>query len=433
MRAVFDSLAAMLRRPNETRTDLLRYLSARTHQLGAYRGRSSGFDEETRAVAALHFQQLGIPSHPDQVLVSCGGAKGVFIAICAALMCRRDFDRLDRRGGTLLAPAGYYQSLRLIPAIFGGDIDVVADLDSTQVAAWLAGTAHRSGSAIYTPLVKNATGQVLTADQARQLGATILDHNTHNRANPVVVIGDDVYAGSYLDPRILAQPIGAVPGMSDWTISVVSPSKTFALPTSRIAFATTTHRGLTAALRHHQIVFSHGRAPQATELTAAAALALTPTAWIHAWNERYRDRFTTLATSIEQINTDASETIIELTPPQGGWYLELRLARTLFPNPITSNLDAFAILLHYGGTRTDTGIGLLPGELFGQRLTPTHRHVTLRATLAATNPDLAAFTTRLQDAITILRGPDGPALAHQALRRARAVADIDTILTHTHY
>jgi hypothetical protein len=37
-------------------------------------------------------------------------------------MCRRRNDQLTHEGGLLLAPEGYYQSLRLIPAVFGGEI-----------------------------------------------------------------------------------------------------------------------------------------------------------------------------------------------------------------------------------------------------------------------------------------------------------------------
>ena len=100
--------------------------------------------------------------------------------------------------------------------------------------------------------------------------------------------------------------------------------------------------------------------------------------------------------------------------------------------PVASSIDAFAILLHYGGNRTNSGLGLLPGELFGHRLQPTDTHATLRATVAVADDDLAEFTHRLRDALHTLRGPDGPAIAQQALRRARQIADIDTILTNTH-
>jgi hypothetical protein len=37
--------------------------------------------------------------------VFCGGAKGAFLAFCAALMLHRDHEDLHRAGGLMLAPA----------------------------------------------------------------------------------------------------------------------------------------------------------------------------------------------------------------------------------------------------------------------------------------------------------------------------------------
>src|ERR1700741_1273939 len=119
MRAMFSELERLIRRPGEGENEVLGRIVARQHGLGDYRGGSTGFDEESRVVAAQHFRSTGVPSTPEQVTIFCGGAKGVFLAFCAALMCRRQFDSLHHVGGMLLAPEGYYQSLRLIPAIFG--------------------------------------------------------------------------------------------------------------------------------------------------------------------------------------------------------------------------------------------------------------------------------------------------------------------------
>ena len=43
------------------------------------------------------------------------------------------YGRLHHRGGLMLAARGYYQSLRLIPPIFGGPITVVDALTSRRV------------------------------------------------------------------------------------------------------------------------------------------------------------------------------------------------------------------------------------------------------------------------------------------------------------
>jgi hypothetical protein len=228
------------------------------------------------------------------------------------------------------------------------------------------------------------------------------------------VLADDVYAGSYLSPGHTGTPIASLAGtdlgepqlgpMSDWSLSVVTASKTFALPTARVAFAATTSPRLRRAVAHYRTVFSQGRVPQVTELMAAAAICLTPQTWIDHWNAEYRTRLAALLGRIEAINADAGHQAVEVDPPQGGWYVPLRVSRRLISGA-TSSIDAFAALMHYGEATRDTGIGLLPGELFGYRT--YDRGFMLRATLAAPEQELCAFTGRLRDAVAALTGLDG--------------------------
>jgi len=123
-------------------------------------------------------------------------------------------------GGRFLAPVGYYQSLRLIPTIFGGGLGVVADLDLDvdTVSEWLADT-RGGGRIVYVPLVNNADGRVLSRDRACSSAAAVLDRNQRHPGNPVWVIANDVYAGSYLSAGLTAQPLrgadidGSPPGV----------------------------------------------------------------------------------------------------------------------------------------------------------------------------------------------------------------------------
>ena len=61
-RAVFDLLARTGRRTGETNDQYLTHVATRRHHLGAYRGGSSGLDDESRAFVAAYFQRLGIVS-----------------------------------------------------------------------------------------------------------------------------------------------------------------------------------------------------------------------------------------------------------------------------------------------------------------------------------------------------------------------------------
>ena len=437
----FRLLAGAGRRDGESLTDYTAHVVARRHHLGHYRGGSTGYDDESRAFLAAHFTGQGMPVHPDEVLIFCGGAKGAFIAACASLMCTRAYDRLHHQGGLVLAPQGYYQSLRLIPAIFGGDITVTDQLTPAAVRDWVAATTEIPGRIIYVPLVNNATGEVLDRARAHGIARAVLAHNQHHLANPVHVIADDVYVGSYLHPELTPTPIGSVAGahlgdatlgrMSDWTVTVVSPSKTFALPTSRVAFATTTSARLRAALAHYRTVFSFGRVPQVDEIMATAALCLTPQSWIDRWNQHYRATAQRLTGQLDALNTELGGPVFTLSPPQGGWYMTLGVSAELFPPAVTTGVDAFAVCLHYQPDEPDSGIALLPGELFGFGLAPaTTRDAvhTLRGTLAVDDATLDEFVRRLRDLALVMRRPDAPDTVQRALNRARRVADTTRIL-----
>lgn len=443
-RRVFTLLARTGRRSGETAEEYLAYLATRRHRLGAYRGGSSGFDDEARAFAAAHFQLLGLAVLPEDVLIFCGGFKGALICTCAAVMSMRRHDELRHTGGRVLAPVGYYQSLRLIPTIFGGALDVVAELTGETVAEWLAGTRDHSGRIVYVPLVNNADGRVLCRDRACSITHAVLHHNQRHPTNPVWVVADDVYAGSYLAAGLTPQPIGALRGadldgglpgvMGECTVTVMTPSKTVALPTARVAFATTTCPTMRAALAHYRTVFSFGRTPQSGELSGIAALCLTPQSWIEDWNAEYRRRLDVLGVGLDDINQELSAEVYQIQHPEGGWYFALRVARHLFPAGVTSGVHAAAVLLNYGQDRRDSGVAMLPGELFGYGLgSRPQQWLTLRGSLAVSRDELLVCLQRLREVALLLRGPLGHSTVGHALARARVLTDLDQILTKRRY
>lgn len=167
-----------------------------------------------------------------------------------------------------------------------------------------------------------------------------------------------------------------------------------------------------------------------TELTAAAALSLTPQSWIDAWNSRYRAALADLTARISAINAEAGLAAYQVGAPEGGWYLPLQVAPSLMPGA-ASSVDAFAVLLHYGAEARDTGIAMLPGGLFGYR--NDDDGFVLRGTLAVPADDLCRFAGRLRDAVVRLTGPGGPELVAQAMKRARRAADVDAILASCRY
>jgi aspartate/methionine/tyrosine aminotransferase len=444
VRAAFDILSAERRRPTESSDDFLRYLADRRHQLGAYRGGTSGFDDEARAFVTAHLRRLGFALSMDDVMVFAGGFKGAFFGFCASLLCERDYEELRPLGGRILAPAGYYQSLRLIPPLLGAELAVTAELTGESVAHWLRTTTGHPGRAVYVPIVNNANGRMLSRNRALGIAEAVLTYNRRHPDSPVYVLGDDVYEGSYLAEGLDPQPIGTLTGrdlgderlgrMSDFTLSVTTASKTFAYPTSRIAFAATTNPTLRAALAHYRTLFSYGRVPQIDELTAVAALCLTPQRWIDDWNRQYRSRLAFLQAETSAINRELGFEAFRVSQPEGGWYAALHVSPQLFSTALSSSVDACAVLLHYGQDRTDSGIALLPGELFGYQYHPDQpgADFVLRGNFAVDLEVLREFTARLRNMALSLRDR-GPQIEAQALKHARAVADVDAIVSRLRY
>ena len=442
-RYVFELLARAGRRASEPPDAYLSYLATRRHRLGAYRGGSSGFDDESRAFAAAYFRRLELVVQPNEVLIFCGGFKGALICVCAAVMSLRRYDELRHSGGLVLCPVGYYQSLRLIRAIFGGVIEVVSELDGDTVTAWLAKTSRQAGRIIYVPLVNNADGRVRSKGRACSIAYAVLDHNRRHPANPVWVVADEVYAGSYLSADLSPQSIAALVGadlgapdlgvMSDCTVTITTPSKTVALPTVRVAFVTTTSAVMRSALTHYRTVFSFGRVPQIGELSGVAALCLTPQTWIDGWNAEYRRRFGVLTAALDGINEEVGCEVYQAGRPEGGWYFTLRVARRLFPADVTSGVHASAVFLNYGQDRTESGVAMLPGELFGHGLGIPEQWLILRSSLAVDCHDLRTCVERLGEVAHLMRGPYRFGAVQHALTSAHAIVDLDRILAQRRY
>ncbi|MCS7484687.1 aminotransferase class I/II-fold pyridoxal phosphate-dependent enzyme [Umezawaea endophytica] len=440
VRAAFDILSNKCRRRDESPDSFLSYLVKREHRLGAYRGGSSGLDDEARSFAVAHWNQLQFSVTMDDVMVFSGGFKGVFFGFCASLLYERDYEELRPLGGRILVPEGYYQSLRLIPPLLGAELSVTPDLTAESVNHWLQTTTGHTGRAVYVPIVNNANGRVLSRDRALGIAAAVLRYNQRHPDSPVFVLGDDVYEGSYLTADLHPQPIGAITGhdlgdatlgrMSDYTVTVTTPSKTFAYPTCRIAFAATTNQKLRDSLAHYRTLFSYGRVPQIDELSGIAALCLTPQTWVDDWNRVYRSKLAFLQSELANINDALGFNAFHLDKPEGGWYASLRVSPRIFSTKLTSSIDAFAVLLHYGEDRTDTGVALLPGELFGYRYRPDNPDDTfiLRGNLAVGFDDLREATARLRSMAFALR-TWGPQIEGRAKQRARAVADVDGIVS----
>ncbi len=111
--------------------------------------------------------------------------------------------------------------------------------------------------------------------------------------------------------------------------------------------------------------------------------------------------------------------MFRIDQPQGGWYVPLRIRRSLFGDAVRSSVDAHAVFLYYGEDDPKSGVALLPGELFGQGCEDDW--FRLRANLAGDGCRLGETVNRLRDMATALRGDRRQEIVDYALTRSRRV------------
>lgn len=401
----FDYYYQIFSKPGETKQQCLERVAEREHFLGFYRGGSSGFEDESLCFGTMHFRNQQIPAKANDIMIFLGGFKGAVLAFCGAIMTERDHDKTLHKGGVLLVPKGYYQSLRLIPSIFGGTIDCQNDYSTESIKYWLY---HHSSpiKAIYLPLINNENGKALSQEEAHKIAKIILTYNAKHPGQPAYVIADDVYVDSCINKHVTPTSIASVAGsdigdgalghMYDWSVSIVTSSKTFALPTTRISHATTGNNELREGMMYYRSALSQGRVPQIEELFSLAAICFTPTEWINGWNNLAEQNLKYLKKEMSILNKQIGFVAYDFEMPDGGWYLPLRISRKLLPALVSSSTELAYLLCAYSQEK-ESGIAALPGELFGYRMSDSNEWFSLRLNIANDQNFLDELISRLQD------------------------------------
>jgi aspartate/methionine/tyrosine aminotransferase len=363
---------------------------------------------EGKAIMAAYFRATGIKSSIDTVLVGSRGAKGE-ISDCLSALAER------KPGSVLLIEKGHYHTLSLLAENQGYTLELVDKLDGEAVRR--AYEKHGTNlKAIYVSTVSNPYGRVHTKGDMEKIASSVRDINGNKTkdAMPLTVISDEVYLRSNLDD---AGPISfaALEGMSDCTVTVTSPAKTFAFADTGFGASTTSNAALSSDMKKIRMSVGFKPCNQATTVAALAAFALTPVEWIESNNQEIARRLEQAEERIGKINEQAGEEIVGFERPQGGWYITIELkgaAKELLPR----STDAVTYLARYGralagseGVRAPpekTGIICYPGILFGlerKENTSDTIPVAVRATLALGDSDnLDEFFKRLGAAMITL-------------------------------
>ena len=370
--------------------------------------------DESLALMKNYFQNLGLPVEENQVVMGTG-FKNLFNALITVLMTKdvevdengKDFRK--RTPGTILVPRGHYQSLVKAPSFHNSRLKVIEKIDADHIRKELE--TRGDIKAVYLSVVANPSGAIIPEEQMRGIAEVILEYNERNKSNPVFLIADQVYNGSILKKGLSIFSIASVSGKSsnmyDYTITIVSPSKTLGYASARIGFAasgaiipgdTTTIISRMKALMAQE---GSDGVEVSTEVGVVGAYAFSSKKWIDDNSAYIRSQLVRAQKHVDSINSSVGYTFFTINDPDAGWYILSKFMRENLPALIEDSTDLMVYFMNYNHCASNTGFITRPGSQFGYEAPnlPQNDFLILRSTLAMNPEDLDEFFRRFREGI----------------------------------
>jgi aspartate aminotransferase len=264
------------------------------------------------------------------ILVTCGGAQGLFAAFSATV----------DPGDDVLVPSPYWTPIADMIALFGGRLVEANVLDAhgpDAVKAALESSITEKTKLLYFNSPVNPTGRVFTRPEVEAIADFAEDHD-------LVVISDEAYQDLVYGPHPHVS-IGALPDMCERTIGVFTLSKTFAMTGFRVGWMLVPEPFRAAARR--AVLYGSNGVATPNQWAAVAALD-TPGALLDEWRRGYVARRDALSNALAKAGF-SKET------PEGALYLFPKL-----PPALGESSEAAASTL-----LTKHHVASVPGSAFG--------------------------------------------------------------------
>ena len=365
---------------------------------------------ESLTLMKNYFQNLGLPVEENQVVMGTG-FKNLFHALVAVLMTKdvevdetgRDFRK--QNSGTILVPRGHYQSLIKAPSFHNSRLKVIERIDADNIRKELENRGDIK--AVYLSVVANPSGAIMPEEQMRGIAEVILEYNKENKNNPVFLVADQVYNGSILKKGLSIFSIASVPGMYNYTITIVSPSKTLGYASARIGFAASAAviPGDSAnIISRMKALMAHEGSDGievSTEVGVVGAYAFSSKEWINKNSSYIRSQLVRAHKHVNSINNYIGYTFFTINDPDAGWYILSKFMRKNLPSLIKDSTDLMVYFMNYGHCAPNTGSITRPGSQFGYEALnlPQNDFLILRSTLAMKPEDLDEFFRRFREGI----------------------------------
>jgi aspartate/methionine/tyrosine aminotransferase len=369
---------------------------------------------ESLSLMKNYFQNMAIPAEDNQIVMGTG-FKSLFNTLMTVFMTKdvaldvNGRDLRKRTRGTILVPRGHYQSLVKAPSFHNSRLKVIERIDTECIRKQLSDRADIK--AIYLSVVANPSGEIMPEQQLRDVAEVVLDYNAKNKENPVFVIADQVYNGSILKKGMKIFSIASVSGISgrmfDYTITIISPSKTLGYASARIGFATSAAwiPGDKSSIisRMAKVLDNEGcdGVEVSNEVGVVAAYALSSRDWIESNSAYIKSQLLRAQQHVDSINNYIGNPFFEINDPDAGWYILSRFKRINLPLLIKDSTDLMVFFMNYNFGAENSGFICRPGSQFGYEAVnlPENDFLVLRSTLAMKPEDLDDFFRRFRDGI----------------------------------
>lgn len=301
---------------------------------------------EFREVVVAHLRASGVPADTNSVLATAGATPALYTCLQA----------LVDRGTEVVLPQPAWHGYEPMIALAGGTLTrasgpQASDPHPTERAYQSLSAAVTDDTDVLivnTPV--NPTGRVYSSADLRVVATLAVTHD-------VIVVADETYCRVVFDET--PPSVAAVDGLADRTITVRSFSKSYAMTDWRLGYLAAPDRLFDTLLGHH----AHATGCVNRVAQRAGLAALRGNDLHEQARDQYRERRDLV---LETLETRGHETRV----PGGTFYV-------LLP----TDTDDVA----WCGSALDSGVGLVPGSVFGA---PGH------ARLATTLP-----TDRLRTAL----------------------------------
>jgi len=327
-----------------------------THPLGI---------EPLRAAIAENIRTFGGADYAtDEIMVTPGGQQGMFVIILSLL----------NPGDEIIVPCPgynpYTQAADLADAVVR-KVPMTMDTNFTLTADLVAPHITERSKLLVLINPNNPTGTVTPPDEVRKIAELAKEHD-------LIVISDEIYARLTFGNNTV-QPVAALPGMRDRTITLSGFSKAYAMTGWRVGYLAGPR-----ALIEPMSEVNHAFAISTAAVSQHAALAALTGGddCVDEMRRTYDDRRRTILAGLDSIGMSYAE-------PQGGFYVYADVASL----DLGLGAGAFCERLLAEGR-----VMMYPGTIYGD-----HTDDFVRMSMTQPVPRISEAMRRLAVVVTQIR------------------------------